>query len=258
MTIGSADQSKEFGFSEVLESGRTTDEYNRWMAEQFVPHLGQRVLEIGCGIGSLLEYWADREFAMGIDMEQACIEKCQDRFRDRPNVRVSRDAVGSPGWIQRWSEHRFDSVVAINLLEHIRDDLAALKGWRQIVEAGGGGQICVLVPAFEFAFSDFDRRYGHYRRYTKETLRDKLLDAGLNIEVLRYFNMPGLLAWWTMFVLLRKQNAEDAPVGLYSKLVVPLFRKIEAKFTPPFGNSVIAVCSVPAAGGAGKELVAAR
>src|SRR6185369_12455656 len=118
-------------------------------------------------------------------------------------------------------------------------------GWREIVEAGGGGTIGIFVPAFEFAYSWFDQRYGHYRRYTKETLRDKLLDAGLEIQVLRYFNMPGLAAWWATFVLLGRKDAIPGQVGLYDKVVVPIVRRIESVLTPPFGNSIVAVCKVP-------------
>ena len=235
---------QDFAFSEQLETSRAADNYNRWVADQFLPYVGKRVLEVGCGIGNLSQFWIDREAFLGIDTEPACIAKFQERFADRPQVQALRDHVGAEGWISRWSAHRCDTVVAVNVLEHIRDDLEALRGWRAIVKAGGGGHIGIFVPAFEFAFSAFDKRYGHYRRYTKETLRDKLLDAGLDIQVLRYFNMPGLLAWWTTFVLLAREKAGGGQVGLYDKVVVPLARRIEARLTPPFGNSVVAICKV--------------
>lgn len=235
----------EIGFSEQLEGGRGTKNYNRWIAEQFLPYTGNRVLEVGCGIGNLAHYWTDRERFMGIDTEPQCVTKCRERFHDRPNASFEQDFVGSPDWVERWSQHRFDTVIAVNVLEHIRADLDALKGWRQIVQAGGGGHIGIFVPAFELAYSSFDRRYGHYRRYSKETLRDKLLDAGLHIEVLRYFNLPGLLAWWTTFVLLRRGDAIPGQLGIYDNVIVPLVRRFEKLVPPPFGNSIVAVCKVP-------------
>jgi SAM-dependent methyltransferase len=234
----------EFGFSEQLEVGREAMNYNRWIADQFMPYAGKRVLEVGCGIGNLSQYWTDREAFVGIDTEAECVAKTAQRFSAHSNVSILHDHVGAPDWVQRWSAHRPDTVVAVNVLEHIRDDLGALRGWRDIVRAGGGGHVCVFVPAFEFAYSSFDKRYGHYRRYTKSTLRDKLLDAGLDLEVLRYFNLPGLLAWWLTFVLLRRNDAVPGQVGLYDKVVVPLVRRIEEAITPPFGNSVVAVCRV--------------
>lgn len=234
----------EMGFAEQLETGRQADNYNRWVAEQFLPHLGRRVLEVGCGIGNLSQFWVDRDAFLGIETEPECVSKCRERFRDYPNVHFIQDYVEAPRWIERWSAARFDSLVAINVLEHIRDDLGALRGWGQIVRAGGGGTVNVFVPAFEFAFSSFDKRYGHFRRYTKESLRDKLLDAGLEIQVLRYFNLPGLLAWWGTFVLLGRKRAGSGQIDLYDKTVVPLLRRLESRFTPPFGNSIVAVCRV--------------
>jgi hypothetical protein len=77
-------------------------------------------------------------------------------------------------------------------------------------------------------------------------LRDKLLDAGLDLEVLRYFNLPGLLGWWSTFVLLRRRDAGSAQIGLYDRLVVPLALRLEQTCAPPFGNSVIAVCRAAA------------
>jgi SAM-dependent methyltransferase len=228
--MSSAPASATFGFSEQLETGRDAENYNRWIVEQFAPFTGRRIMEVGCGIGNLSRHWTDREVFVGIDTEPECVAKCVERFRDQPRASFFQDFVGAPDW------------VAVNVLEHIREDLAALRGWRDILRAAGGGHVCVFVPAFEFAFSAFDKRYGHYRRYTKDTLRDKLLDAGLELEVLRYFNMPGLLAWWTTFVLLRRGDAIPGQIGLYDKVIVPLVRRLESVVTPPFGNSVVAVC----------------
>src|SRR5262245_40208658 len=209
-------------FSEQLESGRSSDNYNRWVADQFLPFVGRRVLEVGCGIGNLSQFWADREAFVGIDIEPECVAKCAERFQGQPQVAIRHDRVGAPDWVRRWSDYRVDTLLAVNVLEHIRDDLGTLRGWRDIVAAGGGGHIGLFVPAFEFAFSAFDKRYGHYRRYTKETLRDKLLDAGLDIHVLRYFNSLGLLVWWGHFALLGRMSTNSAQVGSYAKIVVPL------------------------------------
>jgi SAM-dependent methyltransferase len=238
----SSDAGGQFGFSEQLELGKAAPNYNRWIADQFTPYVGQDVLEVGCGMGTLSEHWIGRSSFVGIDSEAECITKCAQRFAARPGALFIHDRVGAPDWVARWSAYRSDTIVAINVLEHIREDLDALRGWRDILQARGGGRICVLVPAFEFAYSAFDHRYGHYRRYTKASLRDKLLDAGLELEVLRYFNLPGLLGWWSTFVLLRREVAGTSQIGLYDRVVVPLARRVEQAFAPPFGNSVIAVC----------------
>jgi SAM-dependent methyltransferase len=232
----------DFGFGTELEVGRGAYNYNRWIADQFTPFIGSRVLEVGCGIGNLSSHWTDREMFVGIDTEPTCIAKCAERFQNAPRARFLHDSVGAPDWVPRWSQHRPDTIVAVNVLEHIREDLVALRGWRDILRAGGGGYVCVFVPAFQFAYSSFDRRYGHYRRYTKATLRAKLVDAGLDLVKLRYFNAPGLLAWWATFVLLRRQEAVAGQVDLYDKFMVPVVRRLEDIVSPPFGNSVVAIC----------------
>lgn len=234
----------DFGFADQLEVGREAENYTRWIAEQFAPFMGRRVMEVGCGIGNMSKLWIDRDAFVGIDPEAACVEKCKARFARESRAQFFHDHVGAPDWTTRWTVHRPDTIVAVNVLEHIREDLAALRGWRDILRKSGGGHLCLFVPAFEFAYSEFDKRYGHYRRYTKDTLRDKILDAGLELRVLRYFNMPGLLGWWSTFVLLKRGDAVPGQIGLYDKVVVPLARRIERHVPPPFGNSVVAVARV--------------
>jgi SAM-dependent methyltransferase len=237
-------RNEPFSFSQHLEAARGISNYNRWIAEQFEPYVGKRVLEVGCGIGTMSEHWIGRPSFTGIDPEAECVQKSAQRFAARPSARFVHDRVGAPDWVARWSEFRPDTIMVINVLEHIREDLDALRGFRQILEAGGGGHLCLFVPAFEFAYSAFDHVQGHFRRYTKETLRDKILDANLELETLRYFNLPGLLGWWSTFVLFRRVYSDEAPVGFYDRAVVPLTRKLERLIPPPFGNSVVAVCRV--------------
>jgi SAM-dependent methyltransferase len=237
-SIGGSD----FAFATALEVTTSANNYNRWIADQFAPFVGRSVLEVGCGIGNLSRYWIDCQAFVGIDIEPACVAKCIERFRDVPSARFFHDFVGGPGWVPRWSEYRPDTIIAINVLEHIRDDVAALRGWRDVVCAGGGGYICVFVPAFDFAYSAFDKRQGHYRRYTKAILRDRLAAASLDPVVLRYFNAPGLLAWWATYVLLGRQDPDAGQVSIYDKVFVPVIRRVEQMLAPPFGNSVVAVC----------------
>jgi SAM-dependent methyltransferase len=237
-----------FGFATHLESSRMADKYNRWVAEQFEGHMGPRILEVGCGIGNLSERWVPgAEAFLGIDPEADCIQKCNSRFAgDLARAHFEHDYVGAPKWVERWSEHKPDTIVAVNVLEHIRDDLDALRGFRQILSGSARARLCLFVPAFEFAFSSFDRQYGHFRRYSKETLRDKLLDAGFVLEELRYFNIIGLVGWWYNFVLMRRREAASGAVGLFDSVVVPIARRLEGMVPPPLGNSVVAVCSLRA------------
>src|SRR6185312_8193629 len=95
----------------------------------------------------------------------------------------------------------YDAVVALNVLEHIPDDVGALRSFTRLLRPGGA--VVLIVPAFPIAMSAFDRAIGHQRRYRKHTLRAAVQAAGLQLEVIRHVNGPGLLAWIVGMRLLR-------------------------------------------------------
>jgi hypothetical protein len=134
-------------------------------------------------------------------------------------------------------------VVAINVLEHIDDDRGALRSLARLVEPGG--TIVLWVPGYMQLYGDFDRRVGHVRRYTPKTLRDAVVGAGLGCREVRPVNLLGGVAWW----LAVRRGGVGSPnprlVRVYDRLVVPATRVIEGLVRPPFGQSVLAVATVP-------------
>jgi hypothetical protein len=135
------------------------------------------------------------------------------------------------------------TVVAINVLEHIEDDVAALRRLAAMVEPGGN--IVLWVPAHEWLYGDFDRAVGHVRRYTAQSLATTIDEAGLGCSVSQPVNMLGALAWW---VAVRRGGVSSPRPRLlraYDTFVVPVTRALESRVTPPFGQSVLAVASVP-------------
>jgi hypothetical protein len=125
------------------------------------------------------------------------------------------------------------------VLEHIADDRAAIRAMSCLVRREG--RIVVLVPAFPFAFSRFDRAIGHERRYTRASLRRAFEDARLDVERLHYVNAPGLLAWTIGMKLLRLTPRDGFALRVWDRLVVPPTRWLEAHRSPPFGQSLLAV-----------------
>jgi SAM-dependent methyltransferase len=137
-----------------------------------------------------------------------------------------------------------DSVVAINLLEHLEDDVAALRSIRSA--AVPGGNVVLIVPGYPALYGEYDRAVGHLRRYTPDTLRQAVEAAGLRVAVLRPVNLLGGLAWWAAVRMGGRARPTPMLVRLYDRLVVPLVRLSERRFEPPFGQSVICVARVPA------------
>lgn len=221
--------------SSVLEDLSTAVNHRRWMSSLVLPLLrAGRVLEVGSGTGDYAAEWADRGVRItASEADPDRLALLQQRFRDDPRVDVLPLAV--PIGI----DADYDAVVLYNVLEHIPDDVAALHDLRRLVRPGG--RVVLLVPAFELAMSDFDRAIGHQRRYRRAGLRAALEQAGWQVEVCRYVNPVGLLAWVVIMRLLRRRPVDGPLLRLWDRAVVPVLRRLDRWFPAPFGQSVLAV-----------------
>jgi len=223
------------GLEELSQAVR----YRRYLFELIEPHLGDSVLEVGAGIGDFAAQLTGRRRVIVTDGDPGCVSTLQERLGDRPEVTVrtldlpGELAIGAP----------VDSVVAINVLEHLEDDVGALRDLRGAVVPGG--TLVLLVPGYPALYGEFDRAVGHLRRYTPATLRRAVEAAGLQVEVLRPVNLLGGLAWWAAVRVGGRTRPTPVLVKLYDRFVVPLVRLSERLVEPPFGQSVICVASVP-------------
>jgi ubiquinone/menaquinone biosynthesis C-methylase UbiE len=231
-----ADLQPHYGLQlEILETLSSARNYNDWIASLAFPHLGDDPIEIGSGLGDQAERWLARGTGRLTlsDLEHRSVEALGERFATDRRVSIRRvDLLRCP-------PGSFSAAVAINVIEHMEDDVAALRGARSLVREDG--RVVVLVPAFPIAMSRFDREIGHYRRYTGRSLAAALEAAGLEPLVVRYVNAPGLVAWVLMMRLLRMRPSGGALVRAWDRTVVPLARRIEARAAVPFGQSVFAV-----------------
>ena len=221
----------------TLNQLSSIDRYNQWMYEQFAASLGHRVLEVGSGTGNITQFLlTENREVVATDIVPNYRQELQTKFSHHPKFRLSTfdlDRIIEP----EFKKNPFDSVVCLNVLEHIEDDLFAL---RQIYEAlKPGGKLSILVPAHQFLFGAFDDAVGHYRRYNKASLSSRLIEAGFQVESLKYFNAAATLPWFVNGRLLKRNYLPNDQVSLADKLV-PLLR-LEKFFGPPFGISVIAV-----------------
>lgn len=157
----------------------------------------------------------------------------RERFVDDPRVTVRRLKLptGERG--------AHSAAVALNVLEHIEDDVSAMRGAAHLVRPGGA--VVLIVPAFQFAMSRFDRSVGHFRRYTCDSLSTVLTDAGLTIEELRYINPIGLINWYLVCTLLGWFPRNGPLLRGYDRTVGPVAKRLERRWRPPFGQSVFAV-----------------
>jgi SAM-dependent methyltransferase len=213
---------------EVLGSATN---YLSWIRELCDPFLGREVLEVGAGRGDLTEGFAEGRAVTATDLSPAFLEALRARFAGNPNVRV--DALDVEKFVPTQT---YDSVVMINVLEHIERDIAALEALRGAIRPGG--HIVIWVPAFQALYGDFDRRIGHYRRYTRTSLEERLVAAGYTIAASRYVNSVGMAAWFVFCRLLGQESSQGWVVQTWDRLAIPVLRVAERRFRSPFGLSV--------------------
>ena len=142
-----------------------------------------------------------------------------------------------------WPCADHSAVVALNVLEHVEDDAGALRGAARLVRPGG--LIVIFVPAFPFAAGQFDRLIGHHRRYTIDTISRAFAEAEIDLESVRYVNAPGLAAWFLGVRVLGLVPGEGRLLQAWDRLVIPATRKLEARWSPPFGQSLLAIGRSP-------------
>jgi 2-polyprenyl-3-methyl-5-hydroxy-6-metoxy-1,4-benzoquinol methylase len=220
--------------SEILEGLSEAVNYRRWLVSLATPWLGEDPLEIGSGTGDYAEEWAAQGVPLtASEADPMRLQLLRTRFDGDARVKVRELAVP----LTEHAEH--SAVVAYNVLEHIEDDVEALRAFGNLLRPGG--RVVLIVPAFPIAMSRFDREIGHFRRYRVETLAQALSQAHLQVEALHYVNTLGLLAWIVLMRLLRQRPGAGPALRVYDGLVVPMLRRLEQGRKPLFGQSVFAV-----------------
>jgi len=219
---------------ETLRTFSLTHNYNIWVMDMISPHVGHKTLEVGCGIGNLTFYLQDLSDLVCIDISDLYLAHMQVDF---PDLKLLKCDLGSDA-LRELKPERFDTVVCVNVLEHIEDDRKALANLFEILEPGG--RLLLHVPALSALYGTLDRNLDHYRRYSRKGLLSLLNEIGFEIEQLNYCNPIAALGWFWNSRVLRKTALESWPTILFDKLV-PLIAAVERRFKPPFGMSLFAV-----------------
>lgn len=225
----------------VLESVRRARGLNRWVLEQIRPFVGNRVFEAGCGIGNFTEQLLDRERLICADLDPYYTEVIARRYAHLANVRTARMDMAEPEHFETIARERPDTVISLNVVEHIEDDLAALKNYYDVLQPAG--HAIILVPAHEWLYTACDRSLGHHRRYTRAQLAEILKSAGFEVLHTSEFNRLGVLGWWASGKMGRRVLS-PAQMKLFNRLL-PVAKVVEKLDGLP-GLSVIAIGRKPA------------
>ncbi|HKS26682.1 MAG TPA: class I SAM-dependent methyltransferase [Pyrinomonadaceae bacterium] len=226
-----------------LEAMQLAVNYHRWILQSIRPFLGRRLVEVGAGTGSFSELLLDApcETLALVEPSRLMFEQLKERVSKL--VTAARVEVYNATFAEVAerirNDERPDSILYINVLEHIKDDEAELSLVRRTLAQDG--RVFIFVPAFQWLYGRFDAEVGHVRRYTKAELEEKCRRAGFKIIKSRYFDLAGVVPWYFKYRVLKSDRMEPWAVKLYDRYLLHFTKAIEAAIPPPIGKNIILV-----------------
>ncbi len=212
--------------------------YFAWQSRLVRPHLGRRIVEVGCGIGNFTASLLDRDLVVALDSEPACVDRLLERYPRHDNLKAYATSPDSDEFsdLVRFQP---DSCVCLNVLEHIEDDRQAVRAMASILVPGGS--LILLLPAFPALRGPIDHRLEHFRRYRRRDVLALAQDADLKIRTLHFVNLIGFFGWWMNARIFRRDKQSATQIAIFDRLIVPVLSRIESIVPPPFGQSLFAV-----------------
>ncbi len=225
----------EYG-SHILASLEKVRRFNLWMGRTLAPYVGDRVLEIGSGIGTLTNQFIPREFYLASDINPSYLSYLRSYSVGKPYLRVRHIDASIPGDFAGLNE-KFDTVLMINVLEHVPDEQVALANIRSSLAAGG--RAVILVPQHPALYGTLDRALDHRERYTRKSLQESLERAGFRVEKVFDFNRFSVPGWWFNGKVLRRKTFSRVQLKVL-QMSMPVLRRLDG-ILPWGGLSLIAV-----------------
>ncbi|HTV60774.1 MAG TPA: class I SAM-dependent methyltransferase [Verrucomicrobiae bacterium] len=211
--------------------------YHEWILRYFDAYLGKRIMEIGAGIGNfarfLIESAPASEFFL-FEPAANLFPIIAKRFASDSRVRVFNDSVNAEA-----ASLAPDTVVMVNVLEHIEDDAGCLDRIYSLLPSGG--HLLLFVPALPAIYGSLDQSFEHFRRYTKPELSAKIRAAGFHVLEQRYFNLVGVPAWFFFGRILKKRIVGAGSIRRFDRWFVPPLAWLESLWEPPVGQSLLAI-----------------
>ncbi|MBT8191627.1 MAG: class I SAM-dependent methyltransferase [Saprospiraceae bacterium] len=236
----------QFKFPEIDEVGienldaiSFAPRFNHYMYKTISPHCKGEILEIGSGIGNISKHFIEAGSKISLsDIRDNYIGDLKENF---PSIsdRIYKLDLVDDDFDEKYKNHlnRYDSIFALNVVEHIKEDTLAIKNARKMLK--DNGHLIILVPAFQWMYNSFDTALEHYRRYTKRSLMN-LMSSHLDIIHHQYFNVFGMLGWFVSGRILRKKTIPRNQMELYDRLIF-ISKSLDKLVFNKIGLSVIAV-----------------
>jgi glycosyltransferase involved in cell wall biosynthesis len=222
---------------DILDAFSSAPNFNRWMADTIRPYVGRRVLEVGAGMGNLTgQLLRGRKRYVATDIDREHLERLGNRLSHRPNLEIAELNAAHPE-NHALFHGQMDTVICLNVLEHIEDDLEALRNIRSMLD--DGGRAVILVPSGQSIYNSLDEELGHFRRYSEQQLRERMTAAGFDVETVLLFNRASRPGWWLNGSILKRRTISRVQLKNFDRLVW-LVRRVD-RFLPWPQTSVIGI-----------------
>lgn len=228
---------------ETLSKMNALERFNRHLYETVAPFVGSRVLEVGAGTGNITRFLLGKSDVTATDLDGDSMDRLRRQFADYDGFETRVWDVSEPP-SQELVDGGHDTVVCLNVLEHVEDHEAALRNMHAVL-GKSGGRLVLLVPAYSALYSELDKGLGHHRRYERDELRRLVEAAGFTVETDFRFNLMGLLGWALNGRVLGRDRLPVGQLGVY-EMIAPVVVPVERRLELPVGLSLVLVARVGA------------
>lgn len=221
--------------SQTLESMSQAVWYNQWTLDKFKGYLKGSILEVGCGIGNFTKTLVDFGKVWAIDIQDRYIRQAEELTNGK--VKIGFGDIEKGDYF--FQEKEFDSEICINVLEHIEDDEKTLKNLYVLLK--NNGYLILIVPSHPFLYGKIDSSIGHFRRYTKNNIKEKTEKAGFRVIKCRRINFLGGLGWFLAGRIFSDSTVSETKIKIFNFLA-PTFLPLENIIEPPIATSILMIC----------------
>lgn len=218
------------------------DNFNKWMYNTIRPYVKGDILEIGSGIGNISQFFLQNKGNVTLtDLRSGYCEILKQKFSDYANLKaVLKLNLTHPEFKTEYASllESYDTIVALNVVEHIENDELAIANCHKLLKPGG--HVIIVVPAYQWLYNKFDKGLKHFRRYSRRRLTGLIRKNNFEIIHSQYFNLVAIAGWFVSGSILKKETIPKGQMDIFNKLT-PVFKVIDKIIFNSAGISTICV-----------------